>query len=82
MIHKNHRCTAITNPKADAVAIDFFISSIKNDIYGTDNVPPPIPIRELIVPFKKNIITNITNDNHVIFIIFASLISKNANKLI
>ena len=44
---------AITNPKAEAVAIDFFISSIKNDRYGTDNVPPPIPISELIVPFKK-----------------------------
>ena len=35
---------AITNPKAEAVAIDFFMSSIKNDIYGTDNVPPPIPL--------------------------------------
>ena len=44
---------AMTNPKAEAVAIDFFISSIKNDIYGTDNVPPPIPMSELTVPFKK-----------------------------
>ena len=42
---------AMTNPKVEAVAIDFFISSIKNDIYGTDNVPPPMPMSELIVPF-------------------------------
>ena len=44
---------AMINPKAEAVAIDFFISPIKNDIYGTDSVPPPIPISELIVPFNK-----------------------------
>ena len=44
---------AMTNPKVEAVAIDFFISSIRNDKYGTDSVPPPMPISELIVPFKK-----------------------------
>jgi hypothetical protein len=45
--------TAIINPIADADAIDLLISAIKNDKYGTDKVPPPIPISELIDPLAK-----------------------------
>ena len=37
----------------DAVAIDFLISFTKKEMYGTDSVPPPIPIKELIMPFKR-----------------------------
>ena len=44
---------AIINPMTDAVAIDFLISFIKKEMYGTDSVPPPIPIKELIMPFKR-----------------------------
>ena len=43
----------MTKPIADAVAIDFFISCNINVKYGTESVPPPMPIRELIIPFTK-----------------------------
>ena len=45
--------TEITNPIADAVAIDFLISCKINVRYGTESVPPPMPISELITPFTK-----------------------------
>ena len=44
---------AYIKPIAEADAIDLLISAIKNYKYGTDKVPPPIPISELIDPLAK-----------------------------
>ena len=79
---KNMDARDMIKPNTEAVAIETFILSVIKCRYGTDNVPPPIPIRELIIPFVKKYELPALLINFIFLLIISeSLNNINANMI-